>query len=189
MVYNRDIPQSTDLISISQSQILGNFQVIDDGAIGGTGFSRNHVSMTQAVDGGLHYRIEFSQSIPDAPITGTVGALYPQTLGATQELFFKNSDGSSPIHQITGPFTVNPTGFTTLQGGFKLSWGAVPTYNNGDLITALGMTTIYQPLITIEDSDVLPTVRAYVYGISTNTFRVRTTSGAPVNIKWMAIGI
>ena len=92
MVYNRNIPGPNDILSNSQSQLQANFQQIDSGTTGsGTGFSRNHVTLTDGTNGGLHNRVDFYQPVADPPISGFTGSLYVKTVGGLSQLFFANS--------------------------------------------------------------------------------------------------
>ena len=91
MSYNNAIPQPTNLISNSQAQILGNFAAIDSGSTGtGAGFSRNHVTMTDATNGGLHYRVDYYQAESSPALSGFVASMYPKTV-TNIEAFFKNA--------------------------------------------------------------------------------------------------
>ena len=186
MTYNRDIPAANDLISVSQGQIQGNFQTIDSGTTGtGVGFSRNHVTMTDATNGGLHERVDFYENVSAPSITGFVSSLYPRSTGGASQLFFKNGVAE---YQVSGPITAASTGVAPIFGGFKFAWG-IQSVSNGATITVSGMTTLYQPQISIDDSSSTPTVRAYTFNVTGNTFQIRSSSGSPITIRWMAIGI
>lgn len=117
MSYNNAIPQSTDLISNSQAQILGNFASIDSGTTGtGVGFSRNHVTMTDGTNGGLHNEIDFYQALSSPTISGFVGALYPKTV-TNDELFFKN--GTQDMQMSNSTLTAS-SGQGMLPGGLQI---------------------------------------------------------------------
>ncbi len=123
MPYNRNIPQPTDLISNSQPQILGNFQTIDSGVTGtGVGFSRNHITMTNATNGGLHNRVDYYQAVASPAIVGFVSSLYPKTVSAIGELFYKN--GTADI-QITSSSLTAASGQGFLPGGLQIRSGVM----------------------------------------------------------------
>lgn len=132
MAYNRLIPQSTDLLSNSQSQILGNFQTIDAGtSLTGVGFSRNHVTMTDATNGGLHSRVDYYQNVADPVISGFVASLYPKSiaqggLAAASQLFFN----TATPYAITGAVSATSNGFAYLPGGILIKWGKTGTINS-----------------------------------------------------------
>jgi hypothetical protein len=134
MVYNNQIPQATDKFSVSQAQLLGNFQAVDNGngTTGTAGFARNHVTLTDAVNGGLHTRVDYYQATTDPAVTGFVGSLYTKSfaqggLAATDELFFSNGI----VKQLTGAFLALANGYATLGGGILLKWGATSLSGTG----------------------------------------------------------
>ena len=117
MAYLPNIPANTDLISNSQSQIQGNFQKIDPGTTGsGIGFARNHVTMTDGTNGGLHNEIDFYQALASPTISGFVGALYPKTV-TNIELFYKN--GSKDM-QVSNSLLTNTLGEGMMPGGLQI---------------------------------------------------------------------
>lgn len=158
MSYNNAIPQPTDLISNSQAQILGNFAAIDSGTTGtGAGFSRNHITMTDGTNGGLHYRVDYYQATSDPVISGFIASLYPKTV-TNAELFYANA---STISQLTGLtlVTTNPSpnaygyGITT-PWGVTLNWGNIPNVGSGGSTSAKAV--VFQiPFTTSVDSIVV----------------------------------
>lgn len=143
MSYNRNIPQPTDLISNSQNQILGNFQTIDSGSTGtGPGFARNHITMTDATNGGLHSRVDYYQSVVDPDLVGFVSSLYPKAT----ELFYRNASG---IFQLTNLTLVTTTPGANGYGivtpwGITLNWGVVGVGAGGPTsATALTLQSPY----------------------------------------------
>lgn len=104
-------------------------------------------------------------------------------------LFTRSKKTSSVTNvQITGPQSKATTGYTYLPGGVILAWGDSTVSNNGT-VTIAGMTTLYQPVITIDDSSGTPASRAYVFNITSNTFQVKVPTGGSVKIRWHAIGV
>lgn len=139
MAYNRSIPQSTDLISNSQSQILGNFQAIDSGTTGtGAGFSRNHITLTDATNGGLHNRVDYYQSVTDPMITGFVSSLYAKTV-VDAELFYRNLGGIVQLTNLAVTSSGNNYGFQT-PWGITLNWGRVSNVGSGGSTSATLLT-------------------------------------------------
>jgi hypothetical protein len=192
MSYNRNIPQSTDLVSNSQPQILGNFQTIDAGSnLTGIGFTRNHVTMTDASNGGLHSRVDFYQAVADPLISGFVSSLYPKTV-SNVELFYRNA---AAITQLTG-LTVITTGSggninygVTTPWGIIINWGTVVPVNTGKPV-------VFAIPITGGVQSVLCTAQSTSTGNAANiitTANIGTTgftaysSGAPQS-NYFAIG-
>lgn len=123
MVYNRNIPGPNDILSNSQSQLQANFQQIDSGTTGtGTGFSRNHVTLTDGTNGGLHNRVDFYQPVADPTVTGFAGSVYVKNVAGIPQLFYANS---SLVTQLTGITGAAGSGTVTIPGGIVLKWGTV----------------------------------------------------------------
>ena len=192
MAYNRNIPASTDLISNSQSQIQGNFQTIDSGTTGtGVGVSRNHVTMTDATNGGLHHEVDFYQNVTDPTISGFVSSLYPKLISSESELFFKN--GARTL-QMTGATTVGAAGSVTLQGGVILKWGKETSPANNTTVTFATPfpTACYAVIVTGgRPSGTQPTINVNPASVSTTVFvfKINAESGEPATAAyWVAIG-
>lgn len=121
MTYNRNIPQATDNISVSQGQILSNFQAIDSGTTGeGIGFARDHITMTDASNGGMHNIVDYYVNQSSDPTLSGVSALYTKSVSSLSQLFFRNS---SAILQLTGAATVANPGSVFLPGGLIMKFG------------------------------------------------------------------
>lgn len=118
MVYNNAIPQPTDILAVSQPQLLGNFQEIDNGiANTGTGFNRNHISMTNGSGaGGLHFRVDFDAVTTTPAVTGFVSSLYPKTV-TNAELFYVNDEAEIPI---TNTLLTTASGEGMMPGGLQI---------------------------------------------------------------------
>lgn len=140
MTYNNSIPLGTDLISASQSQIKANFTAIDSGTTGtGIGFSRNHVTMTDGTNGGLHNRVDFYQAIAAPTISGFVSSLYPKA--TNNDLFYKNGTAeyqltSALVSGTTGGASPATTDYTmTLPFGLILKFGGNDFASTGTAMT------------------------------------------------------
>jgi hypothetical protein len=101
MPYNPAIPLATDLISDSQSDLYGNFQAIDIGTTGGAGnvgFSREHVTMTDAASGGLHVQATMKDQAAVTPSAG-YGSYYASKTGTEAgtitEAVYKSGDSAA----------------------------------------------------------------------------------------------
>ncbi len=117
MTYNANIPQATDLISVSQGQILANFSQLN------TQFGIDHVAFNPGSGNGdgHHKQATFDASVTPAAPTGTQSVLYPKTVGGLIQLFFQNATATT---QLTGLSSVigNP-GYVFLPGGLIMKWG------------------------------------------------------------------
>jgi transcriptional regulator of nitric oxide reductase len=191
MAYNRNIPQPNDFISKSQGQILGNFQTIDAGSTGGAGdvgFSRNHITMTDGTNGGLHYRVDYFNAVTDPAIVGFVASLYAKTV-SNVELFYRNA---AAIYQLTNlPVVSSGTSFgITTPWGLKLNWGRVAS------VTSAFATSIpFQVAFTAQPSLMLTVENAggSADGSSASVKALSTTAFTPVcsvthTVAFFAIG-
>ena len=190
MGYNRNVPQSTDLISNSQSDLLGNFQAIDSGTTGtGIGLSRNHVTMTDATNGGLHHEVDFYQNVSDPTISGFVSSLYPKLVGSDSQLFFRNG---AQILQLTGTSTVGAAGSVTIQGGVIIKFGKVTSPNNNtsvDFPAAFASSCFGVFVSGGNASGTQPTININPASVSTTGFVFKMTNGPADAAYWLAIGV
>lgn len=204
MAYNRNIPAATDLISNSQSQIQGNFQALDSGTTGtGVGFSRNHVTITDATNGGLHNRIDFYQNLTDPTISAFVSSLYPKTVSAATELMYSNSTGVTT--QITSgalpiwkggstasgvvTATVSQNGQLNLPNGLQFRWGRETAVTDGQTInfTPAFTNACFSIQITGQRSN--SDVRSlWVSAVPSASSFVVQTSAASIDIWFFAVG-
>ena len=125
MAYNDNIPNSGDLVSMSQGQIKANFQGIDSTVFG---FARNHVALTDGTNGGLHKRVDYQAAVGDPTLGAFVSSLYPK--GGSVDLFYKNA---SAVYQLTNlPITTSGgSHFVVTPWGLKFSWGKISSVTSG----------------------------------------------------------
>lgn len=116
MTFNPSIPQSTDLISVSQGQLLTNFTQLN------TQFAVDHNAFnTASANGnGHHKKISFDNAIAPSAPTGTQSVLYPSLVNGSQELVFRNATTTTIL---TGPTTIAANGSVTVGGGITIKWG------------------------------------------------------------------
>jgi hypothetical protein len=129
VAYNANIPQSTDLLSQSQGDILANFQALQ------TLIDVNHVDFASG-NQGKHFFVQFPVQSP-VPTTGAgeVG-LYCQTSAYTgnPELVVSHQSAAG-ITEFTSSLKA-ANGWSYLPSGILLKWGNA---------TANGSTTINFP--------------------------------------------
>jgi len=97
MVYNPNIPQGTDNISVSQPQLLENFSQLN------TVFSENHYAFDDATaaNRGLHQKVTYPLVIANPNAVAPICNTYTKTIDGKQELFFQNNSASTDVYQIT----------------------------------------------------------------------------------------
>ncbi len=196
--FNANIPQSSDLLSVSQGNLLNNFGAIK--AI----IDINHVDFA-AVGAGKHTFVEMPVQSPVPTTVGGEVGLYCQTSAVTTQpelVFARQAASSAPaavqITEFTSAGWTNP-GWTKLPSGIMLKWranigfgglSAVTKNLNTDVPGSPNFTTVLTILITPID-----TAAAYdhVIGISNVTFpsfTVYTPAVPPgtVQFSYLAIG-
>lgn len=136
--YNPSIPQSNDLISNSQPQILQNFGSIN------TLVGIDHYSFASGSGGtppaGEHKQITFGSTNPASPnppgqVTVSPPVLFTNTVdgagnalpNSVPELFFY----SGTHQQGQDNYVSQSNGSTVLMGGIILKWGTVTGINSG----------------------------------------------------------
>ena len=196
--YNPNIPQSSDLLSVSQGDLLDNF-----GAIQAL-IDVNHVDFA-AVGAGKHTFVEMPVQSPVPTTVGGEVGLYCQTSATTTqpELVFARQAGSSApasvqITEFTSAGWANP-GWTKLPSGIMFKWRANIGFGGSNTVTknlntdvpgSPNFTTVLTILITPID-----TAGTYnnVIGIKTvavPSFTVYTSIVPPgtVQFSYFAIG-
>lgn len=122
MAYQSSIPLAGDLISVSQTDILNNFQAI------GSAFPVNHVDFNQS-GVGKHKFVEFPNQSTDPAGALAEMTLFSKVTAGLSQIFYKR-DASVTSIQLTGIDPVASTnGYVWLPGGIIVQWGfsASPT--------------------------------------------------------------
>ena len=185
MAYNRNIPASTDLLSNSQPLIQGNFQTIDSGTTGtGIGLSRNHVTMTDATNGGLHHRVDYFAAVASPAISGFVSSAYPKTV-TNIELFYKNAVADM---QVTNSLLSASSGEGMLPGGLLIKSGSGSILNTFSTQAVL-FTTAFNTLISIVCTPISSnTIIQANSGSTTGFTAARSGTSGTTSFYWIAIG-
>lgn len=211
MAYNNNIPQATDLISVSQAQLLNNFAAIQNL------ISVNHVNFN-TTDQGKHMWVTMPNQTASPPtgsgfLAGEIGLYnFINATTAKNELYVNKTNQATVVQvpitasilSINSAPTFTPSfgssGWTYLPSGIILKWGF--TTGNGNTLvdfTGLGPTyttpmavllTVQQPVSLASDSDIAVCLGAI---ISQTQFSVwvspRTTTGAKTAVfQWLVIG-
>lgn len=195
MAYDGTIPNSTDLISVSQPQIQANFAAIE--AL----IDVNHEDFASA-NIGKHKFVTFPvQASTPATVAGDV-ALFSaaSVLTGNNELYFQKDTGN-PLDIV--PFTASDpavTGWTYLPSGILMKWGTLS--GNGDATFSFPVaasipvfTAVYSAQVTtsfLSAADVDVFVR--LSSISTTAIRVycsarSTTGAANASFNYLVIGV
>ncbi len=178
MAFDPALPANSTKLRLAPGVIQDNWAAIEEGQ---SSFKPEAINLNNRTPLG---------GVPNDPtaIADTYITYCKDDTDGNPELFGINE--SSQISQLTkGVPTVSASGNTFLPGGLILSW-ASGSFNNNDTISPSGITTLYQVVITIDDSSATPASTAYVFNINTvaGTFQVKLPSGA-TSLTYMAIGI
>jgi hypothetical protein len=170
MTYNAGIPLATDLISVSQGQLLANFQQLN------TQFAVDHVAFnTGSGNGdGHHKQTTFNASVSPSAPTGTQSVLYPQTVGGLIQLFFRNATTTT---QLTGASSVvaNP-GYVFLPGGLIMKWGVGAVTGSPVAFSPVFPTAAFAMIVV--GTSTLYTGGFVVSALSASAYTVSRTSGS-----------
>lgn len=194
VAYNRNIPQPTDLLSSSQGQLLANFQTIDSGTTGtGVGFARNHITMTDGTNGGLHNRVDFYQALSSPTVSGFVSSAYPFSItdtgsSAQNELYYKNA---SKDLRITDSNLTTASGEGMMPGGLQIRTGTVNGFVADNANHTIGYsirfpTATIVVMTTASNSDYTHPVQTS--GTGATGFSAKSAEGGTLNFHYVAIG-
>lgn len=210
MAYNNNIPQPTDLISVSQGDLLNNFQAIQ------TLIGVNHVNFNTS-DQGKHMWVTFPQqgAIPPAGsgfLSTELGVYNAVNATTTQNELYINKTNQATVVQVpmtasilsnnsTPPYTLNygGQGWSYLPSGIIIKWGFVTSATGNTLVDFTGLGQTYTALLSVQltpqytlatDADFAVRISQI---ISMTQFSAwvspRTTTGtATGNFQWLTIG-
>lgn len=140
MAYLNNIPQSTDVPSASQSDLLNNFSSLN------TQFSVDHVPLIAGSDNGYHTQVTFNQVEVDPSLSFPITRLYTKTStngtvnNRFNDLYYyeSNTSGIMNVVQMTGGGITAGAWASWTSGG-----GLVQNYNIASITrTALGSYTV-----------------------------------------------
>lgn len=201
--YLPGIPKGTDLISNSQLQIQSNFGIIDNGIAtdptGSIGFNRDHVTMTDGTNGGLHKHVIFPgpPTLPfSPPLSTTQSAVYPNLVSymnptdSFQELFYNNATKSVQITNSQLIPSLITGGAGMLPGGLQIRAGSPgwPGQNMSIYFTPRFPTACLSVVVTNTNSGNNNTIInvSTFDNISFTVFSTNKPSGS--NLSYIAIG-
>lgn len=183
MSYNANIPQATDQLATSQSDILNNFMAIK------TLIDVNHVDFANS-NQGKHSFIEFPVQSP-APTTaaGEVG-LYCQTstLTSQPELVFSKQSGTG-IYEFTSSGQLTNGGWARLPSGILYKWGTGGPSASGSYTITFPVNSSTPVLASAYVSFVTPTSNIVVYVTSLSTTQLVTNVSGSGSFNYLVIGI
>lgn len=120
MTYNPNVPQATDLISVSQGDLLTNFQQI------GTVFDVDHVALDNATSAnrGKHDKSTYVEQASDPTTSANEVAVYSKDNGSgASDLYLRRESNGNVIRMSSGTPTASQNGYSFLPGGILIQWG------------------------------------------------------------------
>jgi hypothetical protein len=180
MAYQPAIPQATDKLSVSQGDLLGNFQSLD------TVYAVNHTALTASDNVGFHTKVTlpYLGSAPGVSGDG-YGVLYTMGSGADTQLWYQNNTDS---YQITGNQSAMPTGYVVIPGGITLHWGI-------SAATSTASAVSFTPNFANDCVNVVATPATSTLGIIASVlsptkfgFTLSVNTSTSTNVYWVATG-
>lgn len=195
MTFNANIPQATDLISASQSQIQTNFSQSN------TVFGVDHTAFDVVTNQGKHKKSTYVEQLANPATSPDELTLFSKDLGGATTLYLRKENNGTVI-QMSGQDPVAASeGQTFLPGGMILKWGKQVTVSDGVLFTygtGAFPTATFMVCISPAPADVNQnTVNDYAYvrqNPAINGFTCTTVKRASVSIlascviNYIAIG-
>ena len=119
MAYNKNIPLSNDILSVSQGDLLANFTALNNF------FEIDHVAFDAVSDNGKHIKTTFIEQSGDQSTSADEIVLYskenPSKAGQT-DLFLRKESNALPVINITDYTASTSAGEFTLPNGLIVKW-------------------------------------------------------------------
>jgi len=200
MPYQSNIPQATDILAVSQSDILNNFSTLDTwcnvdhgGFNAVVGIQGTHLKVSNPVQG----------AAPVFPTPRTTNGFYTLTNATTtlSETYIHKQNQAASIDipmtasilgQVNNP-AVNTTGWSYLPSGILLKWGTATTIN-GALAVNVNAGGIYGPNYTtvmnaqVTQTNIASTGNVTVAAGVPNITISATAASAGFLVSWFTIG-
>lgn len=187
MTFNPGIPQSSDIPSQSQSQILTNFSQLN------TIFGNNHYEFNNATvaNRGKHKFVSMPAQGSDPATSSSEMALYTKIVSGNTELFVRRESNGTVV-QLTGPASTTipaQNGSVFIDGGVIMKWGFPGVVNDNTVVNFVSAfpSNCWNVQLTIIDPNATSrTVNLKTASLTTTSFTVRVSSA--VSVYYIAIG-
>ncbi len=190
MTFNANIPQATDLISQSQSQIQTNFSQSN------TAFGVDHTAFDVVSNQGKHKKSTYVEQAANPTTAVNEMALFSKDLAGTTTLYLRKESNGTVI-QMSGqdPF-IAASGSSFLPGGIIIKWGNATVTNTQTVSFASAFpSNCFQVVCQPISASGVTTVNDYVYVASSNVNGFNATAvrrislqGNTVTFSYIAIG-
>jgi len=187
MTYVKDMPNASDIPSVSQAQLKINFQSLFSWS------ALDHESLTSgaAFFGKHRFCTLTPQGAGNATLANEV-SLYSKSLGGAQTLYFRRPSSGTEI-PLTGPIDpiVAANGCTFLPGGLMLQWGQTGGIaSNANAVIGFSSAfsgNAYSVTVTGRHNGG-EIVGGNIAAIGAASFTLRNTSTSNRDFYWIAIG-
>jgi len=176
MAYLNNIPAASDILAISQGQILENFSQLQ------TQFSVDHDSLLAAGASGKHLKLTLPERAADAATGVNEGALYTKDSGTQTELYYREENNGTVV-QLT-----SNGGIGFVRAFCSFLYAAVSPFSPTGTGYNIGAGSIVRNSAgnyTITFTNALPSANYTVVGSSQDglIFSVISKNAASVNIS------
>jgi hypothetical protein len=184
MSYQPNIPQSNQLLSLSQLDLLTNFQQLN------TIFGNvDHVAYYPATsNSGKHNKSTYVQQASDPSTAAAEGAVYTKSIGGNPTLVYRNQSNGSivPLLPIVTSTSLNI-------GGLIFQWATVPltlpsSANSGTISFSTPFPNNCYIVIANTNGPGTQTFGGATSSFTVNNFVCSGLAGGTVNINYLAIG-
>ena len=189
--YKPDIPQASDIIAISQGDILGNFTYLQE-SVGKDHNMTDSSNPALTNPDGYHTVIHHVTQVADPAVIAAVGQIYTKnvTVGITTDtqLFFES--GLGVISQLTGGNSSGMNGYIYLPGPVLVQWSltTIPGTTITPTFPIPFPTACFGVVATANNTAILtPTPAVGVYNVTTTNFSMNLTF-AGQKVFWIAFG-
>lgn len=192
MTFNAAIPQATDLISNSQSQIQTNFSQSN------TAFGIDHTAFDVVSNQGKHKKSTYVEQGADPATLADEMALYSKDLAGVTTLYLRKENNGTVV-QISGQDPTSATsGSSFLPGGIVIKWGTFSIGGSGTATPTFATAFpnncfVVVPAVIDSGSPTVADSAVYAYNYTVNGFsatgtkRVSRTALA-LTASYIAIG-
>lgn len=183
MAYQNNIPQATDDISVSQSDLLNNMAAIE------TLVMVNHVDFNSG-DQGKHAQVTFPLGpLAGQPFTYATGEIGLQSLNqlptSVPDIWMTRGTGTAI--PITGSLKAS-SGWTYLPSGIILKWETIAVSGPGNVVVTFPVATntpVFASTFVAYLTN-LSAVTSYVVALTTTTLTINVS--AATSISFLVIG-
>ena len=195
MAYQPNIPGPNTNLSVSQGDLLGNFQALN------TTFGVDHNKFDAVTNAGAHLQVTLPNfGTPGAP-GGTASVIYTKNVASSPTLYFKNGTADSVVwtggsgtglSTLTTSASTPGSGSLILPNGLKMIWGT-QSVSGSSTTVVFGSTGFPNQCQSCQVSGI-PTnsggaATAFtVYQLSKTGFRFIYTGSSLSALMYLAIG-